>query len=92
MSLYGGTHLKKTKRQKDKSLVLHDRQKLKMACPVPKCYTGGRWTWRRGRNIFGGSGSGESPEEEGKGNSKEENEEPELDGPIQIETTVTSDK
>ena len=63
-----------------------------MACPVPKCYTGGRWTWRRERNIFSGSGSGESPEEEGKGNSKEEHEEPELDGPIQIEATVTSDK
>ena len=46
-------------------------------------------TSRRGRSILAASGSGDNFEEE---DSNNDNEESELDGPINIESAVTSDK
>ena len=67
------------------------RKKRWEDCPVPKFGAGGRPTSRRGRSILAASGSGETFGEE-EGDSNNDNEESELDGPINIESAVTSDK
>ena len=66
-----------------------DEKKRWEDCPVPKFGAGGRSTSRRGRSIL--AASGETFEEE-EGDSNNDNEESELDGPINIESAVTSDK